>query len=133
MLAVVAGCSISHPAPQTAKIRKSPAAARHRIGVMAGPKRMNLTHVRVALLALLLCSSIGSFAQDKPASPADQATPAPAAAIASAQKAPDKAAAYYHFAMAHIYEEMVSMYGRADYANKAVEEYRQAIDNDPTS
>jgi len=100
---------------------------------MAGPKRMNLTHVRVALLALLLCSSIGSFAQDKPASPADQATPAPAAAIASAQKAPDKAAAYYHFAMAHIYEEMVSMYGRADYANKAVEEYRQAIDNDPTS
>ncbi len=26
--------------------------------------------------------------------------------------------------MAHMYEEMVSMYGRADYANKAIEEYR---------
>ena len=35
--------------------------------------------------------------------------------------------------MAHTYEEMVSMYGRSDYANKAIEEYRLAIDNDPTS
>ena len=35
--------------------------------------------------------------------------------------------------MAHIYEEMVSMYGRSDYANKAIEEYRLAIENDPTS
>ena len=46
---------------------------------------------------------------------------------------PDKAAAYYHFTLAHMYEEMVSMYGRSDYANKAIEEYRLAIDNDPTS
>ena len=35
--------------------------------------------------------------------------------------------------MAHMYEEMVSMYGRSDYANKAIEEYRLAIDNDPSS
>ena len=33
--------------------------------------------------------------------------------------------------MAHMYEEMVSMYGRSDYANKAIEEYRLAIANDP--
>ena len=32
-----------------------------------------------------------------------------------------------------MYEEMVSMYGRSDYANKAVEEYRLAIENDPNS
>jgi tetratricopeptide (TPR) repeat protein len=35
--------------------------------------------------------------------------------------------------MAHTYEEMVSMYGRSDYANKAIEEYRLAIENDPSS
>lgn len=32
-----------------------------------------------------------------------------------------------------MYEEMVSMYGRSDYANKAIEEYRLAIENDPSS
>ena len=63
--------------------------------------------------------------QDQPSSatPAESAPPKP----------PDKATAYYHFTMAHMYEELVSMYGRADYANKAIEEYRLAIDNDPNS
>ena len=103
------------------------------MGVMAGPIRMNPTRTRNFLLALLLACSIGSLAQDKPTAPADQSTSAPAAVTPRAQKGPDKAAAYYHFAMAHIYEEMVSMYGRADYANKAVEEYRLAIENDPAS
>jgi tetratricopeptide (TPR) repeat protein len=92
---------------------------------------MKLTLTRVTLLALLLSGSIGSTAQEKPASSADQGPAAPV--TASAQRAPDKAAAYYHFAMAHIYEEMVSMYGRADYASKAVDEYRLAIENDPAS
>ncbi len=32
-----------------------------------------------------------------------------------------------------MYEEMVSMYGRSDYANKAIDEYRLAIENDPNS
>jgi tetratricopeptide (TPR) repeat protein len=66
-----------------------------------------------------------AVSQDEPSSskPAESAPP----------KQPDKAAAYYHFTMAHVYEELVSMYGRADYANKAIEEYRLAIDNDPTS
>ena len=50
----------------------------------------------------------------------------------SSAKQPDKAAAYYHFMMAHMYEEMVSMYGRSDYATKAIEEYRLAIENDPS-
>jgi tetratricopeptide (TPR) repeat protein len=60
--------------------------------------------------------------------------PAPATAAQPVPpKQPDKAAAYYHFMMAHMYEEMVSMYGRSDYANKAIEEYRLAIDNDPSS
>jgi len=45
----------------------------------------------------------------------------------------DRASAYYHYSMAHIYEELVAVYGRSDLANKAIEEYRQAIDADPSS
>ena len=45
----------------------------------------------------------------------------------------DKSAAYYHYALAHMYEEQVTVYGRSDLANKAIEEYRQAIDADPSS
>ncbi len=92
---------------------------------------MKLTRTRISFLAFLLACSIGGFAQDN--SKPSQNPSAPSAATPSAPTTPDKAAAYYHFSMAHIYEEMVSMYGRADYANKAVEEYRLAIDNDPNS
>jgi tetratricopeptide (TPR) repeat protein len=56
-------------------------------------------------------------------------------------KAPDRAAAYYHFVMAHMYEEQyeeqVATYGRSEAADKAaekaIEEYRAAIDADPSS
>ena len=48
-------------------------------------------------------------------------------------KTPDRAAAYYHFALAHMYEEQVATYGRSELATKAIEEYRAAIDADPTS
>ncbi|MGB7553344.1 MAG: tetratricopeptide repeat protein [Candidatus Korobacteraceae bacterium] len=65
----------------------------------------------------------GSQDQSGSAAPAESAPP----------KQPDQAAAYYHFTLAHMYEEMASMYGRTDYATKAVDEYRLAIDNDPTS
>jgi len=76
----------------------------------------------------------GSFllAQNQPA----RATDSPAAAGAPAAtkgKTPDHAAAYYHFALAHMYEEQVATYGRSELANKAIEEYRAAIDADPTS
>src|SRR5690349_3775331 len=45
----------------------------------------------------------------------------------------DKAAAYYHYTLAHMYEEMVTAYGRSDLAVKAGEEYRLAIEADPSS
>jgi tetratricopeptide (TPR) repeat protein len=46
---------------------------------------------------------------------------------------PNKADAYYHYTLAHTYQELVAVYGRAEYANKAIEEYRLAIENDPKS
>ncbi|HEX3822762.1 MAG TPA: tetratricopeptide repeat protein [Candidatus Sulfotelmatobacter sp.] len=45
----------------------------------------------------------------------------------------DKASAYYHYTLAHMYEEMVTAYGRSDLAVKATEEYRLAIEADPSS
>ena len=76
----------------------------------------------------------GSFllAQNQPAHAAD--SPAAAGAQSAAKgKTPDRGAAYYHFALAHMYEEQVATYGRSELANKAIEEYRAAIDADPTS
>jgi len=88
-------------------------------------------------------------AQSQPQSPAqdslppDTKAPAPqqkgpaitgtAGATAEPAAQPDKSAAYYHYTLAHMYEEMVAIYGRADYANKAMEEYGKAIEADPTS
>src|SRR5215469_1650642 len=66
---------------------------------------------------------------------AQTSQPAPAASD-SGQPAPrkiDKAAAYYHYTLAHMYEEMVTAYGRSDLAMKATEEYRLAIEADPSS
>ncbi len=45
----------------------------------------------------------------------------------------DRAAAYYHYALAHMYEEQVTMYGRSESASKAIEQYRLAIEADPSS
>ena len=49
------------------------------------------------------------------------------------KKPRDRAAAYYHYALAHSYEELVALYGRSEYASKAIEEYKLAIENDPDS
>ena len=45
----------------------------------------------------------------------------------------DRAQSYYHYALAHMYEEMVSVYGHSEYASKAIEEYKLALQNDPGS
>jgi len=115
---------------------------------------MILKAIRMSSLALLLAGTSAVLAQNPPVTqaptivlqpsapdanapqqaapeqkPGDQAAPKQPAAA----NKPDEAAAYYHFMMAHMYEEMVSMYGRSDYANKAIEEYRAAIENDPSS
>lgn len=48
--------------------------------------------------------------------------------------AADKAAAYYNFAMGHLYAELAGAYGnRGDYYGKAIEYYKQALKLDPTA
>ncbi|MBV8893813.1 MAG: tetratricopeptide repeat protein [Acidobacteria bacterium] len=80
----------------------------------------------VAALCVLPLASAAALAQEKPA---QQATTAPQS---TAHKG-NRADAYYHYTMAHMYEELVTIYGRSDLANKAIEEYRQAIEADPDS
>ena len=115
--------------------------------------------MKIRTIALLLASfCVTSFAQNRldiqlqpqSQSPEQQQTPQPPDTNAPApqQKSPsktgaetpsnqpvkaDRASAYYHYSLAHMYEELVAIYGRADYANKAIDEYRKAIEADPTS
>ena len=87
------------------------------------------------LFLLTLIVAMGATAQQTPApatSPVNAEPSATKPAQASARKV-DRAAAYYHYALAHMYEEQVAMYGRSDLANKAIDEYRAAIEADPTS
>jgi tetratricopeptide (TPR) repeat protein len=46
---------------------------------------------------------------------------------------PDRASAYYHDGLAHLYEELAINNGRPDYATQAVEEYKLALTADPAS
>ena len=84
----------------------------------------------IFVLVLATCS----VAQQAPASTGAEAQNSPASKPAvTAPRKVDRAAAYYHYSLAHMYEEQVAMYGRSDLATKAIDEYRQAIAADPTS
>ena len=54
------------------------------------------------------------------------------AADAKSEKTADKASAYYHFALGHMYSEQAGNFGRnGDYLNKAIENFRLAMKEDP--
>jgi len=100
--------------------------------------------MRNLFVAFLLsaCLAFGQQASPKPANskpenPKPQSASPAATATAktdeSAARKTDKAAAYYHFTMAHMYEEEMAVYGRSDLMTKAIQEYRSAIEADPTS
>jgi tetratricopeptide (TPR) repeat protein len=76
-------------------------------------------------------------AQNAPSSPAGtkpaESNPTAAKSSPSSARKSDRAAAYYHYTLAHMYEEQVTVYGRSELATKAMEEYRLAIEADPSS
>lgn len=98
---------------------------------------MKLSHLRIRrglpaafFTALILTASIASAT---PQATAPQSkSPAPTAAPDAAVK-PDRGLAYYHYSLAHMYEELAASYNRPDYANKAIDQLRQAMKYDPTS
>jgi tetratricopeptide (TPR) repeat protein len=89
--------------------------------------------------AILVFSFLAAVAaaQTSPSSPAESKpgdSEAPASKpAASAPRKVDRAAAYYHYTLAHMYEEQITIYGRSELATKAMDEYRLAIEADPSS
>jgi tetratricopeptide (TPR) repeat protein len=83
----------------------------------------------VSAITLAFATSIvmpASAQSTKPAVP-----PPTTAGISSSE--PDRAGAYYHYMLAHEYEDMANTYGRPEYATRAIEEYKLALNADPTS
>lgn len=74
---------------------------------------------------LVLCGGLGAQTST-PASKANQKPDAKG-------ETPDTAGAYYHYMMAHEYEEMATTLGRSEYATRAIEEYKMALNEDPSS
>ncbi len=103
-----------------------------------------LSRIALVCAAVLLPGSVlaqsaaGSSAQQPPQTSAPQShepakdSSGPAGSPATTQK-PDRSAAYYHFGLAHVYEETATNYGRPEYATRAIEEYKLALDADPNS
>ena len=71
--------------------------------------------------------------QQKSTAPAAGATQSTPSQPTSSPPKGDRSQAYYHYTLAHMYEELVSIYQSTEFANKAIEEYKLAIDSDPGS
>lgn len=81
-----------------------------------------------AWIGLLLFSATALAGTQNPAPPA----PAKTAETQSAQT-PDHARAYYHFMLARRFRELAGIWNRGDLADRAVSEYKQALEADPES
>ena len=84
-----------------------------------------------AALALGAVTAVSS-AQTQPALPAP-AAPTEQASPQQTSEQTNRGSAYYHYMLAHQYEDMANTYGRPEYATRAIEEYKLALDADPTS
>ena len=95
------------------------------------PARSGFAH-RSALLAVaaVLLAPLAATAQKKDvAPPTDVST----ATVPAAQATTGRSAAYYHYGLAHIYEDLATTQGRSDYATQAIEQYKLALTADPDS
>jgi tetratricopeptide (TPR) repeat protein len=109
------------------------------------PNRITLCTVATLALAasaLIPAAAALPFAAQTPGTQ----TPAPPHTSAPAKPAPEKApettpgtsasdhsSGYYHYMLAHEYEEMATTYGRTEYSTRAIEEYKLALNADPAS
>jgi len=85
--------------------------------------------LRLSAPAILFVAPLafGQAPQDKTAG--NPNLPAPTKQVSSS-----KASAYYHYSLGHLYEELASASGnKSEYVNKAIENYRLTIKEDPTT
>jgi len=78
-------------------------------------------------------SALAAVAVAQTSASGQNESPAQSSPAQSAPRKVDKAAAYYHYTLAHMYEEEITAYGRTELTGKAIEEYRAAIEADPSS
>ncbi len=71
--------------------------------------------------------------QPPPASTSEPSADHKPAAVSTSGPGPDRSQAYYHSALAHIYEEDAIASGRPEFMRHAVEEYKTALNADPAS
>src|SRR5579863_3661816 len=81
-------------------------------------------------LSLLLLLPLGLMTGQ---TPAGSSAPNPTLPPVVKQPPSMKAEAYYHFSLGHLYEELAAANGnRSDYLNKAIDNFRLAMKEDPT-
>jgi len=99
------------------------------------PSWLSFAAASIALLPVLPVCAQTSPAQapqaKSPASPAAAAKPASPDVSASADT--NRSVAYYHLALANIYEDEALENGNTDAARLAVDEYKSALNADPES
>src|SRR5580704_5083702 len=112
-----------------------PTAVRHLNALGLGIQRSSMKSMRWSIFVLFLAAAAVAQQASAPTTPAvdDSKSATAPATTAPATKKADRAVAYYHYSVAHMYEDQFAVYNRSDLATKAIEEYRLAIDADPTS
>src|ERR1700679_4363335 len=85
-----------------------------------------------AAAPFVLLPLVPAGAQSAPAKEA-QPAPAPAKAGEKPSASSDRGVAYYHLALANIYEDEALENGNTDAARLAVDEYKNALNADPNS
>ncbi len=93
--------------------------------------------LKFAAASLFLLPMLPACAQNAAAAtPAKPAATLPATAgdpAATSRQDADRAQAYYHVAMASIYEDDATSEGQPEFVNRAIEEYKLALNADPDS
>ncbi len=80
-------------------------------------------------ISLFLLGATGVAGAQAPAPAQSAKEPSATQAVVT----PDHAAAYYHYMLAQRYKELAGIYNRGDYVDRAISEYKKAIEADPSS
>jgi tetratricopeptide (TPR) repeat protein len=109
-------------------------------GMMNLSRLWNSSWLLIGAASVLVLAAQPDRAQSGPASsqpkPVLDNPPQPAdtkSSSDSATQVPDRAKAYYHLALANTYEEDAATYGSQEYQNRAIDEYKTALNADPDS
>lgn len=100
---------------------------------MMNVKIRNLpTWLNFAAAFLAFSPAVQLCAQSAPAAKTPS-SPSPSQTAAASTQPVDRAQAYYHDALASVYEDEAVSQGQQEYANRAIEEYKLALNADPGS